>query len=39
MSYEYELLWQPIDINGCRIRNRIRLPDGSVHVRGLEPSH
>ena len=25
MSYEYELLWQPIDINGCRIRNRISM--------------
>ena len=25
MSYEYKLLWQPIDINGCRIRNRISM--------------
>ena len=25
MAYDYSLLWQPIDINGVRIRNRISM--------------
>ena len=25
MDNEYSILWQPIDINGCRIRNRISM--------------
>lgn len=25
MTYDYKLLWQPIDINGCRIKNRISM--------------
>lgn len=25
MAYDYSVLWQPIDINGCRIRNRLSM--------------